>query len=300
MKRLTAIGAVWLTIAATFVGLASAPAHAAAPRDQGWWTVTNPVPPTPDVPGRGLVIQSGADKPTAYAAVLYELDQGTTAGALTLTIAPTSLTTPQTSLMICPLLQPISHPEQGGPIANAPPFDCSRKATASPDSAGKGYKFDAAGLVNDKMLAVAILPNSPAGRVVLSAPGDNSLATTAGASDTPVDFGVPPATDNATIPTPETASAGGFTDTGSPNLGVALPGVADAGPSSVAPPAPAAAPPGANDFSRFVPPAGTQVENATPVLVILLIIGGLAAAGLWFYAGRTSSTTLPIARPSPT
>jgi hypothetical protein len=278
----------------------AAPARADAPRDQGWWTVTNPggaalpvalpaAPPgPPDVPGRGLLVQAGpADMPTAYAALLYELDPGTTAGKLTLAVAPNSGTTPMATLQLCGLLQPINHPEQGGPMSDAPPFNCGKKVTAAPSADGKSYTFDAAGLVSNNLLAVAILPTGPADRVVFSAPDASSLATTAGsgsdsspAIDTspiaaPADNA--PASDNiASIP-----SSGP-----TPNLESSLPGVAASGPTSVAPAASAAPSnlPGAAGV--FVPTVSGGPEKATPLLVILFVLGALGGAVLWLYAGR--------------
>src|SRR3954454_18656181 len=87
------------TAAVLAVGLVPTAARASAPRDQGWWTVTKPggtqglpvaVPGPPDVPARGLLIQAGPSTPSAYAALLSELDPGTTAGKLTLAVAPNS------------------------------------------------------------------------------------------------------------------------------------------------------------------------------------------------------------------
>ena len=64
------------------------------------------------------------------------------------------------SVQVCHLLQPINHPEQGGPLTDAPPYDCgARKATAT--LTANTYKFDVSGLVTDKMVAVAILPTGP-------------------------------------------------------------------------------------------------------------------------------------------
>src|SRR5216117_3165992 len=104
------------------MGLTAGPAGATAPRDQGWWTVTNPLPAPPDVPARGLLVQGGGGgAPTAFAAVLYELEPGATASTLTLAIAPNTATTPSATLQLCALLQPIVHPEQGGPTTDAPP-----------------------------------------------------------------------------------------------------------------------------------------------------------------------------------
>ena len=74
--RLPSIGCLIGAIAIATIGLTSVPAAADAPRDQGWWTVTNPLPPLPDVPARGLLVQGGGGgAPTAVAAILYELEQ---------------------------------------------------------------------------------------------------------------------------------------------------------------------------------------------------------------------------------
>jgi len=192
-RPLLALASAWV-VALVAVGVAAAPAGAAAPRDQGWWTslaapsapgapVALPAAPVnpiaPDVPARGLLVQAGGGgAPTAFSALLYELDPGTTAGALTLAVTPQSVTTPTATLQVCRLLSPINHPEQGGPIGDAPPYDCSHKATATPTA--NTYKFDVAGLVTDGLVAVAILPTGPTDRVVLNAPDNSSLQTQAG------------------------------------------------------------------------------------------------------------------------
>src|SRR5207253_242273 len=133
LRRRGHVRRLLLAAAAAVMALGVVPtaAHADAPRDQGWWTVTNPLPAPPDVPARGLLVQGGGGgAPTAIAAVLYELDSGATAGTLTLAVAPNSATTPGATLQLCPLLQPINHAEQGGPMADAPPYNCGHKVTA--------------------------------------------------------------------------------------------------------------------------------------------------------------------------
>ena len=279
-------------VAVMALGVIAAPARADAPRDQGWWTATNPgglptAPPAPpDVPGNDLLIQGGGGgAPTAFAAVLYELSPGTTVSNLTLTIAPNSAMTPSTTLQICPLLQPINHPEQGGPMSDAPPYNCAHKVTAAPGADAKSYQFNAADLVSNGLLAVAILPSGPVDRVVLSAPDANSLTTQQGSADTtplPADTSggapFPPATDSFAGAPFQSAGA-------SPNLADSLPGAAVAGPTSVSP-GPAATPGPAGTGGVFVPAVSSGPEKATPLLVVLFIIGGLGGAALWLYAGR--------------
>jgi hypothetical protein len=296
-------------VALLAVGVSSVPARADAPRDQGWWTVTTPgatplpaqlpaqPPGPPDVPARGLLIQAGAGNtmPSAYAALLYELDQGTTAGKLTLAVAPNTLTTPMATLQLCQLLQPINHPEQGGPIADAPPFNCGKSAKAAPSADGKTYTFDAGGLVSDNLLAVAILPTGPTDRVVFNAPDASSLATQAGDSS-----GGPAPSDSAAVAAPsDSAAAPAPLDTSglagggaSPSLADSVPGAVAAGPSSVSP-APAATPPrSTGDAGVFVPTVGTGAEPATPILVILFIVGLLGGTVLWLFAGRQRPTVV--------
>jgi hypothetical protein len=289
MRRL-----VFAAVAAVMtLGVLPTAAHADAPRDKGWWTVTNPgglpaAPPAPpDVPADGLLIQGGGGgAPTAYAALLYELPQGSTAGNLTLTIAPNSATTPSTTLQVCPLLQPINHPEAGGPIADAPPFNCAHAVTAAPGADAKGYQFQAAGLVADGLVAVAILPTGPVDRVVLSAPDAGSLTTqeSIDSSSSGTDNSANP---SDAAPAPLSDATSGLQNTGaSPSLADSLPGASAAGPSSVSP-APAATPNAQTGVGgAFVPAVSAGPEKATPLLVILFVAAGLGGAVLWLYAGR--------------
>jgi len=299
-RRLLTAGLLTWAMSALAIGLTSTPAGADAPRDQGWWTVTNPgglptAPPAPpDVPAKGLLVQGGGGgAPTAFAAVLYELTPGSTAGTLTLTLAPNSAMTPSTTLQLCSLLQPINHPDQGGPMSDAPPYDCAHKVTAAPAPDGK-YQFDASGLVSNGLVAVAILPTGPVDRVVLSAPDANSLAT-----EQPPTAATPGANDAAATaaaePTPSAAVLPGNLGAGAaPRAEVSLPGVAAAGPSSVAP-TPASVPARPSTAGGFIPTVSSGPEEAAPLMVLLLVAGSLGAAGLWLYAGRQRADAVVIA-----
>ncbi|HEV3352179.1 MAG TPA: hypothetical protein VG076_04615 [Acidimicrobiales bacterium] len=295
--------AILAGVAATAImGLAAGPARAAAPRDQGWWTVTNPgvAPPgvalpaaaptvgPPDVPGRGLLVQGGPNGPTAVAALLYELDPGTGASTLTLAVAPNSITTPKATLQVCRLLQAIAHPEQGGPMADAPPYDCSRKVTAAPEADGKSYKFAVADLVSDQLVAVAILPAGPTDRVVFNAPDDSSLTT--GGSSSPASPSVDAGTIGGPTDTGAAPPADALSGTGStPSVDLGVPGVGATGPSTVSP-APAAIPARRAASGAFVPVVSQSPEAATPLLVVLLVVGALGGMSLWMYSGRQQAT----------
>jgi hypothetical protein len=197
-------------------------------------------------------------------------------------------------LQLCQLLQPINHPEQGGPIADAPPYNCGKKVTAGPSSDGKSYEFDASGLVTDGLVAVAILPTGPADRVVLNAPDASSLATQPGSS---ADTSSPAADSTATgadsTPISPGDTASGLPPTiASPSFSDSLPGASVAGPTGSAPALAGAAPASTGTAGGFVPVASTRPTKATPLLVVLFVIGGLAGVALWLYAGRQRTGAL--------
>ena len=296
----------WAVVVAA-IGLAPVPARADAPRDHGWWTLTNPgglptTPPAPpDVPAGGLLIQAGPGGPSAFAALLYELGPGTSAGKLTLAVAPNSGTTPMAKLQLCPLLQPINHPEAGGPMSDAPPYNCGKSVGAGPSTDGKSYEFDAGGLVSDNLVAVAILPADPVERVVFSAPDANSLATQPGSSDTAssgLDSGAATSPSDAGTASSQDTASGLPGTISSPTFADSVPGASATGPTSVSP-APAAAPPATGgNGGAFVPAVSSGPEEATPLLVVMFVIGALGGAVLWLYAGRQRGSAV-LSGPAP-
>jgi hypothetical protein len=299
-KRLVGlVCVVWALVAVTVV-FGAGRARAAAPRDQGWWTVTSlavpgapvAIPGPPDVPARGLVVQGGGGgAPTAYSALLYELDPGTTASSLSLAVAPNTVTTPGAMLQVCGLLQPINHPEQGGPLTDAPPYNCGRQAKAAPT--GNTYKFDVSGMVVDNLVAVAILPTGPTDRVVLNAPDDSSLTTTQGGSSDTSSAAVD--TSGGTGSSDTVPVSGGTSDvaTGSAPIGSSVGGDATAPVSvdqpTIAVPAPAVTPSNPASNLPFLPTATAGTEKATPLAVILLVAAVLGGVALWAFAGQPRS-----------
>src|SRR5438105_13269442 len=113
-----------------FVLLAPA-SRAAAPEEHGWWTAF--AGPNPDVPADGLLVEGGASatSPTAFAAVVYAVPDGSTVGKLTLAVAPSSATVPMTKLELCPLSSATIKAEQGRPMADAPKVDSRNNVTAA-------------------------------------------------------------------------------------------------------------------------------------------------------------------------
>jgi hypothetical protein len=197
MSRLARVLMSVFAAAVGVIGVTSS-ANAEAPDQQGWWTQTNPglgsqtglavpAPPAPaDVPSNGLLIEGGSSpaSPIAYAALVYQVPAAASASSLTLTVATGSVSTPASTLRICPLVNPNPNAEQGGPMGDAPAFDCSHSATAGASANGTSYHFQVAPLVTGGNLAVAILAAATTDRVVFDRPDSNSLTVTANPTPT--------------------------------------------------------------------------------------------------------------------
>jgi hypothetical protein len=299
MSRLARVLMGVLAAGVGVIGVASS-ANAAAPDQQGWWTQTNPglgsqtglavpSPPAPaDVPSKGLLIEGGssAASPNAYAALVYQLAAGAT--SLTLAVATGAANTPASTLRICPLVNPKLNAEQGGPMGDAPAFDCAHSSTAGPSADGTSYHFQVASLVAGDNLAVAILPTTATDRVVFDEPGASSLTVTSNPTPT-----------NPAEATPDTfTGAGSATEGGTagadlpPADAISMPSATGQSPPTtqravVAPPAqPVAAFESAGAGSRSV------------MLSILALVTAAAAAALWAAAGRARPGTDPEPLPS--
>ena len=280
-------GAVALSI-----GGFSGPAAAEAPTIQGWWASTNPgglpvdPPAPPDVPANGLLVQAGPSGPSAYAALTYDLDSGASPGALTLRLDGSAVATPAAKLVLCALKDASFSAEQGGPMADAPAYDCKRTASASLD--GASFTFQTAGLAGDGVLAVAVLPGDATTRVALAHPGASSLAVTGGSSGAvttvPGEGAAAPAADpGGTAAAPDlpglqaaAAPAGG--DAGS------VPAAQVAG--AAAQPAPAVANPATPALTNTTPVADSHPSGSVRrVLLVLLVAALTSAAVAWAFVG---------------
>jgi hypothetical protein len=169
-----------LAAGAVAIGLGAPAARADTPVRQGWWTT---VPVAPDVPSDGLLVQGGATGPTAYAALVYPLAGSATSATLSLATASGGASTPGAALQVCALSAPDFNAVQGGPMADAPAYVSGNCVPVALDSTGKAYRADVTKLLGASALAVALLPSSAGGRVVLARPDAGSLqvTTTAGA-----------------------------------------------------------------------------------------------------------------------
>ena len=294
------------------------PAGAAAPDQQGWWWTLNPgsvpevgqpapPPSPPDVPAKGLLVEgpagssaptgaapsapvggsSNASAPVADAALVYYLPVGGSASTLTLHVAAKSASTPTATLELCPLVNPVVNAEQGGPGADAPPYDCTHNVSAAASAGGGTYQFQVGELATDGALAVAILPTNPTDRVVLDQPDANSLTEQA----PPAGSGAVPqttSTSNGLTQTPSFATpfAASVPTFAIPPFGAPSPatGSPPAAPASPAGSSPAAASP--RSYSG-IPVLGVfNGDNASPLTVALVCAGLLGGAALWFMAGR--------------
>jgi hypothetical protein len=312
-------------LALTGSGTWTSPARADAPVDQGWWTSTTPaglpvsgVTP-PDVPAQGLLVQGGPGATTgngdtgatAYAALVFGLAPGATVGNLTLTTAPSSLSTPGAVLELCRLTDSAFSSAQGGPISDAPPYDCSQNVTAPESTSDSSFTFAVGQLESGHQLAVAVLPTNPLERVVLAAPGENALTETSAGPAPPAQTTPTPTTLGSTLtPTPAPASApDGATPPSNPVSVVpavssspvsdqaASPVVAPLrspstqGSSGPAPAAPAAV--------AFLPASATGSSGANPAAVIILITLIVLGVTAWLLAGRQATAGPRSGDPEP-
>lgn len=287
-----------LAAAAWFVPAPSA--TAVAPARQGWWKVPGPLdglglgpltglgaPDTADVPEGGLLVAGGAStgQPDAVAALAFPLGGGAVTGPLRLVPDPAAASVPGSALMACPLDRPEFSPADGGPMAEAPPYDCFGGVAATVEGSG-AYLFDVALIVRDGTVAVAIVPTTSTGRVVFSAPGDDALPVSAPAStgiDTGSGFEDTSATSEFAVETPtgDALGSGGFSDLGR---------VVPSPPPAEAPDAePPAALSGRVLASRPSVPA-SEDSGATRAYLFI----GLAALAGVLWVGVGSGNRLPL------
>ena len=315
-RRSLLAAAVSVSLCAVLFGFGST-ARADAPSSQGWWTSANPgsvgglgapaAPPAPpDVPSNGLLIQGGPTSSAgvgnagaiAYAALTYDVPAGATVGKLTLTVAPNTATTPSTTLELCPLTIQSFQSEQGGPMSDAPSYNCTNNVTAA--QASNSYQFDVSPLDKSGVLSLAILPTSPTDRVVLSQPDAQSLPVEA-SSDTTV-----------ASPADTGSSSGNFgstagTDTGSSAAAAPLvtsgatpfPTGAAATAVPSAPLSPSLAQPkditnpSTNRANTALVTPAASTAGPKPWIGVLFLVVLLAAAALWMGAGRSASAEQP-------
>jgi hypothetical protein len=194
-RRLLGLTAVILGGASAW--LWTAPAKAAPPLKDGWWTVTNAglgfAPPAPLVPPGGLYIQNGFTGPAAISALTFHVDQGSAVGAVTLKISGTPIiTSPPVACPITPAGQNYK-PAQGGPMSDAPAYDCSKsQVTGKVSSDNTTVSFDAGPLLDSGTVAAVVLAGGSADQIAFNPPGSDALAVTPASGPSGVGGGAPP------------------------------------------------------------------------------------------------------------
>lgn len=250
----------------------------------GWWT-SAPVA-APDVPADGLLLQGGPtlDRPVAFGAVRFALGADEQPGDLTLAVAANSGTTPSASLTVCPLTKAFTT-AQGGAMADAPTFDCTKKATATRSSDGQTFTVHAGAFAGSGAVALALLPSAVTDRIVFDKPDTASLSTSrvsvASNAATPAPRGVAasgPSTAPSFVPSGGTAAA-----PASPTSGTA------AAASSAPPPAAPVAP------ARIDVPVAARKHAPTPVIAFVALVVLMSA--LWLFAGNTSAVSASMGGP---
>lgn len=252
--------AVVALAAAALLGAAfAAPASAASPLKDGWWSETNVglgfSAAPPQVPSGGLYVENGYSGPVAIAAVTYEVPPGSAVGQLTLQVAGQAVIT--SPPVACPLTVAGRgyKPAQDGPWSQRPAYDCKQaQVTATVASNHSTVSFDAGPLLQDGVVAAAILAGGPADEIAFDPPGQASLPVTPpGSSASPAGVSAPagvptvPAAPSSSPASPAGAGASGASQaTAAPTSSLqpaapatAAPAVAPAaqGSASSAPPA---------------------------------------------------------------
>jgi hypothetical protein len=181
-----------VTGSAAVVALLVSPANAQAPDVAAWWNAANvgngapAPPPPPDVPAGDLLVQgsngngsapalpiSGAPATSqAVAGLKFDLPDGATVGALTLTIDGTAPPSAPT-IVACKATQGFAGVENG-PWTSVPPSDCSQ--TSNPKLDGTKLVFDdISKLVSNGQLLITLLPGA-LDRVIIKKPDDSALS----------------------------------------------------------------------------------------------------------------------------
>lgn len=308
MRRLAVVLAVGALALAAVAGFTRS-AGAVAPSEQGWWTSTNlggttqslgvASPAPPDVPSNGLLIEGGpsAASPIAYAGLIYQVPSGVTSDTLTLTVAPSSVTTPDSTLEVCPLTMPLLIPDEGGPPSDAPAYDCTTNATATASSSGDSFTFDVSKLASNGVLALAILPTSATDRVVFSQPSATSLAVAQSTTTT----SAPASAAGGTTPAPSQPPSvvGNTGSVISPTFGNPSSSFGNPGPSATTPSSTptASTKPAPQAIAPPPLPTSSTLSQADPIEVILVLIGLAAAAVFWAAAGRKAESSLVAQSP---
>lgn len=258
----------------------------------GWWS-TAPALTYSDVPDGGFVAQGGPSTPAAYAAVAFQLGVDDEVDGLRLLIAPGSLSVPTSPLAACPLVEGFT-PVAGGPIADAPDYDCGAGVPGTTGEDGSAHEFDLTDLPDrdGAALALAIVPLGPTARVAFEAPGIDALSLV----PSPAGAGGGATDDPASTPTTQAPIAAGTgTGTGAPPApatGRTAPSRPAAGPATTAVTSPptttVSARPTAATSATPVASAGATSSGSGGSPLLLLLFVGLVVLTVLLWSGASA------------
>lgn len=276
-----------------------ATSSAATYETHGWWwraqtgLLGAELPPPPDVPEDGLLVERGPDGATAVAAVRFGLSEGETDPVLELTVASGEST--GAVIAACPTRRAGWPGEQAGRWDAAPGWDCEAgRVDGVPSDDGSTWSWALAPLVGEGgVISVALVDGtSNTFHLAFEAPTDTSLRTTTA----PPPPGPPPSSPPPppAESTSASSSSGAFQPPHASSSGApgSTPFAIEEGPGAPVPsePPPEVAPPAQPATSAvpvaISPPGAPQTEGLPPLAFVLmgaigtLIVTDVAERGL--------------------
>ena len=285
LRHLTALGLLLALL--VLPSMATAATHEA----HGWWwraqtgLLGADLPPPPDVPKDGLLVERAPDGATAVSAVRFRLADGETDPVLTLTVA--SGQSSGAAIAACQTVRAGWNGAQGGRWDSAPRWDCQQgRVDGEVSDDGSTWTWSLAPLVReDGAISVMLVDaTSTPFHVAFEAPSEASLTTTTAPPPPPPapdpDPGPAPSSDGQQPPSAASGSSA-FAPPVTTDPGPAAP--AEPGPPApeVADPAPAApvAQPPVQPVAA--PPASAPARGLSPLATGLMgLIAGLLMADL--------------------
>jgi hypothetical protein len=278
--------------------IATAPrSEAVGPDEYGWWTEANPddvtgllpapTPAAPDVPSGGMLVEGPGSSPSDVAALAFTTDSESTSTAnLVLPVASGTVIAPGSQLVACPLAVPDFSPEQGGPMSDAPKWDCSHSTPGRYDATHAAWSFAVGGFAHNGRLSIALLPTGTTDRVVFAKPDANALEAPATPTVTtttaaPLSTGSPGTISTAnSLPPTAPAFQRVRTSVASSSTTVApSPQIASA-PTASTPPRPALSGPAVEAGSQLIPvPVGSTGLDSRAALGAAVVF--LISIALW-------------------
>ena len=281
-----------VVLLAVLVALPTA-SSAATHETHGWWwraqtgLLGAELPPPPDVPEDGLLVERTPDGATAVSAVRYQLDESESDPVLVLTVASGS--SEGAAIAACPTSRTGWTGEQGGRWDSAPGWDCNAgRVDGVVSEDGATWSWELAPLVRDGGVISVMLVDGTTNpfHVAFEAPTDASMETTTAPPpppDAPDPVAPPPPGQDTTQPPPPSGGSGEPVFV--PPAVEAPSAPAPGGTSTEAPAAPeVAAPQQPADTSGPVPiaqpqPAATEVSSGLSPVAFALMLAIIALLG---------------------